>query len=115
MNDPSTLTLAELERTYQEFKSQTGNLVKAFVVTPLFNHLDGYWQVPYQGYTYVLIGRVVLARVISVLPTTKVPEIIQAPFETLFGIPIIEDEDLARSLIMTALKMVSTTMQTPGT
>lgn len=114
MNDPGTLTFAEFERTYREVKNQTANLVKAFVVTPLFNHLDGYWQVPYQGFTYVLIGRIALARVMNALPVAKMPEIIQAPFETLFGIPIIEDEELARNLIMAALKMVSTTMKTPN-
>jgi hypothetical protein len=109
MTDPQAITFADLIRVRQEVENHTDALVKAFVVTPLFNHLDGYWQVPYQGAVYVLIGRVQLARVLCELPA--VPTV--APFDTLFGIPVLEDENLARNLILNALALAGITLRSP--
>ncbi len=108
MSDPSNLTFETLQRTYQEFKHRaalTGDTVAGMniLVSSLMNFVEGYWQVEHQGKTYLLIGRPQFAQVISELPliedgrSTILP---QGYIGTLYGIPILEADDLARDIIM---------------
>jgi hypothetical protein len=106
MTDSTVLNFEMLERARMDIKARIEEVPAAFVVTPLFNFMAGYWQVPYQGRAYILLGRIGFARLVSEIPLATTGTALPGDgIVTLHGIPIVEDEELARTLIMTALEL----------
>lgn len=97
----SSLTSEMLLEMYRKIRSsKPKESIEAVLITEI---LSGYWKARHEGKLYLIIGTMEWVRVQSISVAMQ-PDPVGLLANTLFGIPVIENEELVRAICGDALE-----------
>lgn len=100
-SSPSSLTSEMLLEMYRRLRSyKPKESIEAVLITHI---LSGYWKARHEGKLYLIIGTMEWAMVQSISVRMQ-PDPVGFIGNTLFGIPVIENEELVRAICGEALE-----------